>query len=112
MPYGRFVGEGDFIEWWRKNKGVRQTKGRRPAWQERLRDSYFERLFRENGLSGGGNIDGIWFDKNGAIGAVVEIRNTSAEPIETYDPPDTSRQTAIHGLHALSSRVSWASLCI
>lgn len=112
VPYGRFVGEGDFIEWWRKNKGVRQTKGRRPAWQERLRDSYFERLFRENGLSGGGNIDGIWFDKNGAIGAVVEIRNTSAEPIETYDPPDTSRQTAIHGLHALSSRVSWASLCI
>lgn len=86
VPYGRFVGEGDFIEWWRKNKGVRQTKGRRPAWRERLRDSYFERLFKESGLGGGGNIDGIWLDEYGAIGAVVEIRNTRAEPIETYDP--------------------------
>lgn len=63
-----------------------EKDGRRPAWQERLRDSYFERLFRECGLGGGGNIDGIWFDGDGALGAVVEIRNTRVEPLETYDP--------------------------
>ena len=86
VPYGQLVSEKDFIGWWRENKGMRQTKGRRPAWQERLRDSYFEQLFRECGMGGGGNIDGIWFDGDGAPGAVVEIRNTRVEPLETYDP--------------------------
>ena len=86
VPYGQLIGEKDLVEWWRENKGMRQTKGRRPVWKERLRDSYFERLFRENGLGGGGTIDGIWFDENETLGAVVEIRSTRAEPVETYDP--------------------------
>lgn len=86
VPYGQLVSEKDFIERWRENKGTRQTKGRRPAWQERLRDSYFERLFQESGLGGGGNIDGIRLDGDGALGAVAGIRNTRVEPLEAYDP--------------------------
>lgn len=73
-----------FISWWKSKKKTHQTKRFN---EDYIKDSYFDKLLSEQGLSWGGNIDGIYYDEiKGKIAAIVEVRCTKKKPIESYDP--------------------------
>lgn len=75
--------EEKFIEWWAEKKKTPQTKKFRKQY---IRNSYFDKLLESHGMVWGGNIDGAMFAPDGSVEAIVEIRCTEKNPIETYDP--------------------------
>lgn len=75
--------EDKFIEWWAEKKKTPQTKIFRKRY---IQDSYFDKLLESHGMVWGGNIDGAIFAPDGSVEAIVEIRCTEKNPIETYDP--------------------------
>lgn len=83
--------EGEFIQWWRKNKQTEQTKEYRRDFRNRIRESYYDETLESNGLKWGGNIDGYFVDRNAEerkIGGIIEKRYTNKKSIEEYDPAD------------------------
>lgn len=79
----RLCTEDRFIEWWAEKKKTPQTKRFRKQY---IQNSYFDKLLESHGMVWGGNIDGAIFAPDGSVEAIVEIRCTEKNPIETYDP--------------------------
>lgn len=79
----RLCTEDKFIEWWAEKKKTPQTKRFRKQY---IQNSYFDKLLESHGMVWGGNIDGAIFAPDGSVEAIVEIRCTEKNPIETYDP--------------------------
>jgi hypothetical protein len=76
--------EKDFADWWRGLKGTEQSK---PLYEARPRESYFDHLLNEHGLSWGGNVDGFILSPDYMkTWAIIETRTTQKTPIEKYDP--------------------------
>lgn len=74
-----------FVKWWAACKQIVQTKRMYEA-KTRQAETIFDSILEGNGVAWGGNIDGVLFDMKHITSALIEVRTSKRQPVNSYDP--------------------------